>query len=363
MIKTSSLDRWISHSYSGTPEGLGIFRIVFSSFLLFFLIPGSGMDHFEFLSAIPPDFFNPPPGPLRLLDGYPELIVFRLLRLVIILSVVAMMLGFFTKKASILAGLTVLLLQGGIYSVGKVNHEILIGMVPLVMAWSNWGAAYSVDEFGGQVSNQKIETWPITLLSVFLAFMMFTAGFPKILGGWLDISTQATQGHLMNQYFENGRQALLASAAVKTDVPIFWELLDWATVIFETGFLFVLWKPRLFKIFVGLAVLFHFSTMMILNIAFLPNFAVYALFLNWTGFHSGLDRFFSRGGNAKKYIYVTSTSISILLFGGLKWLSSQNIVLKNSDLILHEVVMVSFALIVIIVIGVGRLLTRVRQSI
>lgn len=357
------MDRWIFHSYSGTPEGLGIFRIVFSSFLLFFLIPGNGMAHFEFLSAIPADFFNPPPGPLRLLESYPEFIVFRLLRLVIILSSVAMMLGFFTKKASILAGLTVLLLQGGIYSVGKVNHEILIGMVPLVMAWSNWGAAYSVDEFGGQVSKRKIETWPITLLSVFLAFMMFTAGFPKILGGWLDISTQATQGHLMNQYFENGRQALLASAAVKADAPIFWELLDWVTVIFETGFLFVLWKPRLFKIFVGLAVLFHFSTMMILNIAFLPNFAVYALFLNWTAFYNSLNRFFSRGGNAKKYIYAVVTGFSFLFFGAVKWLSSQNIVLKNSDLALHEVLLVSVALFVVIVISAGRLLTRMRQGI
>jgi len=360
--KKSSFDRWIFHSYSGTPEGLGILRIIFSSFLLFFLIPGNGIAHFEFISSIPADFFNPPPGPLRILGGYPELIVFRFLRLIIILSAVAMMLGFFTKKASIAAGISILLLQGAVYSVGKVNHEILIGMVPLLMAFSNWGAAYSVDEFGGQVSNREIETWPITLLSIFLAFMMFTAGFPKILGGWLDLSTQATQGHLMNQYFENGRQALLASFVVKTDSTIFWEFLDWATVFFEIGFLFVLWKPQLFKVFIGLAVLFHFSTMMILNIAFLPNIAVYAVFVNWTAIYKSLNWFFSRGGNAQKYIYAVATGISILLFGGLKWLSSQNIVLTNSDLTLHEAVLVSFALVVVIAIGSGFLLNRLRQA-
>jgi hypothetical protein len=362
VIKSHSFNRWIFHSYSGTPEGFGIFRIVFSSFLLFFLIPGNGAEHFEFISSIPSEFYNPPPGPLQLLSGYPELIVFRLLRLVIILSAVSMMLGFFTKKASIITGITILLLQGGIYSVGKVNHEILIGMVPLLMAYSNWGAAYSADEFGGQVSNRNIETWPVTLLSIFLGFMMFTAGFPKILGGWLDLTTQATQGHLMNQYFENGRQALLAPYAVATDSAFFWELLDWATIIFEVGFIFVVWKPRLFKMIAGIAVLFHFSTMMLLNIAFLPNFALYALFLNWTAIHRGLDWFFSRGGNAKKYIYTIVTGFSILFFGGLKWMSTQNLVLKNSDLTLHEAVIVIIAFFIVIAVVVRRLFRRFRQA-
>lgn len=346
MTKPSPFNRWIFNFYSVTPEGLGLFRIMFSVFLLFFLIPGNGTDHFEFLSTIPNDFFNPPPGPLRLLAGYPQLIIYRLLRLMVILSATAMMLGFFTKKASIFTGIFVLLLQGAIYSVGKVNHEILIALVPFFMAYSNWGAVYSADEFGGQIQSRKIETWPVTLLAVFLSFMMFTAGFPKIVGGWLDLSTQATQGHLMNQYFENGRQALLSTYALKLDSTYIWEFLDWATIFFEIGFLFALWKPQLFKIFIGVAVLFHFSTMMILNIAFLPNFAVYALFINWTAIHNLLYRFFSRGGNAKKYIYTISIGTAIFLFGGVKWISSQNTLLKNSDLTFHEVVLLSFALFV-----------------
>lgn len=360
MAQSSSFNRWIFQSYSGTPGGLGIFRIVFAGFLLFFLIPGNGTAHFEFLSSMPADYFNPPPGPLRLLDGYPPLLYFRILRLTIILSAVALLLGFFTKKVSIITGVAVLLLQGGIFSVGKVNHEILIGMVPLIMAFSNWGAAYSADQYGGQVSDRSIETWPITLLSLLLGFMMFTAGFPKILGGWLDPATQATQGHLMNQYFENGRQALLASAAIKTDTPLFWELLDWATVIFETGFLFAVWKPRVFKMFAAVAVLFHFSTMMILNIAFLPNIAVYALFLNWPVIHNRMKRFFSKGGDADKYIYATVSGLTVLLFGSLKWISHQDTVLRNSDLMFHEVVLVSFAMFVVIVITFSHFLNRNR---
>jgi hypothetical protein len=236
-------------------------------------------------------------------------------------------------------------------------------MVPLAMAFSNWGAAFSADRYGGQVSDRKIETWPITLLSLLLAFMMFTAGFPKILGGWLDPSTQATQGHLMNQYFENGRQALLASAAVKKGSPFFWELLDWATVFFEVGFLIVVWKPRLVKLFVIIAIFFHFSTMMILNIAFLPNFAVYALFLNWTAIYNGMKRFFSKGGNAEKYIFATVTMFTVLFFGGLKWASLQNVVLKNSDLMLHEVVLISLALVITIVIVISGIINRKRAAV
>jgi uncharacterized membrane protein YphA (DoxX/SURF4 family) len=112
-------------------------------------------------------------------------------------------------------------------------------------------------------------------------FAMFTAGFPKILGGWLDPSTQATQGHFVRQYFVHGRQDLLAPLAATLHAPWVWEFFDVATVVFEVGFLLAILHPASTRLFAVLAVAFHTGVKLTLNIAFLPNLIVYAAVLPW----------------------------------------------------------------------------------
>jgi len=354
--------QWIFNSYSVTPEGLGLLRIIISLFILFFLMPGQGLEHFAYLAAIPSDFYAPPPGPLMILDGFPSFAVFQTLHTVLLFALFAMLLGYRTKLASIVTGLSILLLQGFIFSVGKVNHEIVVALVPFLMAFSNWGASFSLDSIRrGHIS--RVESWPVTLLALFIGFMMFTAGFPKILGGWLDPSTQAAQGHLLNQFFVRERQAFLAGYMVQFDSVIFWELLDWITVIFEIGFLVAVINSRWFRYFIAFAVLFHFSTMMTLNIAFLPNFLAYAVFLNWEKiYQNNLEMYRSftgkRGERSKKRSVISISVFISFLFAILYWLSSGNFLLTDSDLTFHEAAILCFALIVVIWLGMKNLINR-----
>jgi hypothetical protein len=362
MKQQGRFHNWIFHSFDVTAEGLGMLRIFTSLFILFFLIPGHGTTHFEYLSSIPGDFHSPPPGPLMLMDGFPSMAVFQAVQTVMLVSLIAMLFGYRTKLASITAGTSILILQGFIFSIGKVDHEILVALVPVVMAFSNWGAAFSVDS--ARWGEQKTESWPLTLLALFIGFMMFTAGLPKILGGWLDPATQAAQGHLFNQFFVRERQALLAEWFVSFDNVLFWEFLDWATVLFEVGFLFAVWKTAWFKTFVGVVVLFHFSTMLMLNIAFVPNFLAYAVFLNWTGiYQTNLERYRSfTGKRGVKSVFrsvLLFSFITAVLFALLNRLSSMDLVLRDSDLMLHEVVIVSGAVLVVAGIAAKGLLRRV----
>ncbi|MCC5908492.1 MAG: hypothetical protein JJU13_19900 [Balneolaceae bacterium] len=361
MSDQNRFHNWIFHSFSVSAEGLGLLRIITALFIFFFLIPGQGAAHFEYLSVMPDDFFAPPPGPLMLMDGFPSVAVFQTVQTVMMISLLAMLLGYRTKLASITAGLSILLLQGFIFSIGKVNHEILTALVPIVMAFSNWGAAFSFDS--ARWGEQKTESWPLTLLALFIGFMMFTAGFPKILGGWLDPTTQATQGHLFNQFFVRERQALLSEWFVSFDNVFFWELLDWATVLFEVGFLFAVWKTAWFKTFVGIAVLFHFSTMLMLNIAFVPNFLAYAVFLNWTEIYdSNLEKYRKWTGKRGVKSILKSVLLFVLilaiLFAVLNRLSSMDLVLLDSDLMLHEVAIVGGGLLTVAGILVKNLLRR-----
>jgi hypothetical protein len=349
-------NQWIFESFQVTANGLGMFRIFTAMFIFYFLIPGQGTSHFIFLSEMPADFFAPPPGPLMLLEAFPGYTVFQVLHTMLICSLLCMLFGYYTKLSSIMAGITVLILQGLVFSIGKVNHEILIAVVPVVMAFSNWGASFSVDSIRKGFSHD-VHSWPLTLLALLVGFMMFTAGFPKILGGWLDLSTQATQGHLFNQFFVRERDALLAVWFLNFDSIVFWELLDWATVVFEVGFLVTVLSGKWFKRFVCLAVMFHFSTMLMLNIAFLPNFLAYAAFLNWTGIYKCNLRVFRRisgkkGENSKKESVWLLSGVLLVVFTSLSYLSLKEVYLIDTDLMLHEVVIVSVSLAVVVFLAV-----------
>lgn len=364
--KANSFNRWIFETYTVSSEGLGLYRILSSLFILFFLIPGMGFDHFQYLSSLPADFYNPPPGPMMLFEGFPLFIVFQMLYAFAVLSVLAMLLGYRTKWASILSGLFILILQGLIYSIGKVNHEILVPLVPILMAFSNWGNSFSIDSLKPperKTDTSTIASWPLVLLSVFIGFMMFTSGWPKILGGWLDPTTHAVKAHLFNQYFVHEREAYLAGYAVQINSQIFWEILDWITIIFEIGFLVSIRKAKWFRFFLVFAVFFHFSTKMLLNISFLPNFLAYAAFLNWGQIYQSNKSFFKKWAGyddekAGKHSVGWLVIPVIILFSILKWISVQKFFLVESDLMLHESIFLFFAVLVVLYISIRSLIIK-----
>lgn len=348
-------ENWIDDTWRISPGGAGLLRIVTSLYILFFLIPGNGPGHFKYLSELPDQFFMPPPGPMALFQGFPPLLFFHSLLFILFISLMLLAIGYRTKMVSILSGILILILQGFIYSVGKVNHEILTGIFPVLMAFTNWGAAYSVDSFRQKSSAQVTESWPLTLLALLIGFMMFTAGVPKILGGWLDPSTQAVQGHLFNQYFLRGRDALLAARLVNLDQPLFWEFLDWATIFFEIGFLAAVWKRSWFRVFLVFAVFFHYSTMLILNIPFIQNLMLYAAFLNWDRIDRVLNRRigvskFATGEPVSNRVTVFIITITAGSFALIKYFPAGSSFLSNSDLNLQEVVIVHVALAIVLMI-------------
>lgn len=356
----SKFENWIFNSYSPTAEGLGLYRIFAALFFLIFLFPDSFF--YSTLDSLPDEFFTPPPGPMMLFDGFPPEIFFRFIHGLLMVSWVGVLIGFKTKWSSILAGLSMLVLQGFMFSLGKINHEILLAVTPIVMAFSNWGAAFSLDSKFGK-KEKSVEGWPLVLLALLLGFMMFTAGFPKILGGWLDPTTQATRGHLFNQFFVRERQELLAEVAIRFDVDFVWEILDWATVIFEVGFLFAVWKASWTRLFICFAAIFHFSTMMTLNIPFLVNFLVYAAFIKWDSVFRYLNQVPTNlsGENPDRLVWGTAIVIGSL-FLILRLFSNAGYLMSSAEPSLYDLVLISLAVFIIIGLGTKRFIKAVKSS-
>ncbi|MDZ7682591.1 MAG: hypothetical protein U5J63_12995 [Fodinibius sp.] len=136
-------------------------------------------------------------------------------------------------------GRSPLIIKGFFYSTGKINHDLLLAVVPIVLAFSGWGWHTWWIRYGRFRGKQ-------TQAGGFLA--TYIAGIDYWLydvycwvcqttGRLALYCTQATLGHLFNQFFVKGRQDLLATWVVNIDNRMLWELLDYATVLFEIGFL------------------------------------------------------------------------------------------------------------------------------
>lgn len=278
-----AFDHWIFDSFEVSAEGLGLYRMFYAAFVLLFLTPGhSPLLNFGGVAALPEALFHPPPGPMMLFSDFPPAWVAQAISLLLIVSLVALLVGYRTRAASLLTGVLLLTGYGFAFSIGKINHVMLFVLLPIVMSASNWGAAYSIDAHWRPAARRDVDAWPLTLMALLVGFAMFTAGFSKLLGGWLDPTVLATQGHFLKQFFVSGRQDLLAPIFLSIDSVLFWKALDVATVLFEMGFLVAAFHPTATRLFAASAVLFHFSTMMMLNISFAIHLVVYAAFAHWT---------------------------------------------------------------------------------
>jgi len=119
------------------------------------------------------------------------------------------------------------------------------------------------------------------MMALLLGFGMFSAGVPKLLGGWLDVSTHATRGHFFTQYYVIGNLKLLSSWATNITNPFFWEAMDWGAVFFELLFLAAIIKPKWFRFWLLLSIGFHTTTFLLFNISFHFQYIVYLLFIDW----------------------------------------------------------------------------------
>lgn len=351
-MSNNALDKWIFDSYHPTTEGLGLFRIFTALFFLFFLMPNAS--YYSELALFPADFYNPPPGPMMVLDSFPPAWFFFVVHYLLVISWIGVLVGYKTRLMSLAAAGFTLILLGFIFSIGKVNHQMLLILLPAIMAFSGWGRAYSVDERHAKTINGA-NGWTFVLLALFIGFMFFTAGFPKFLGGWLQGDSLATKGHLLNQYFVRGRTEMLSGYMVEFDSPFFWGVLDWATVLFEAGFLIAAFRAGWTRLFVCIAVLFHFSTMLTLNIGFLVNFPAYAAFLPWDKIELGFREWVSSTGKKSADNLPLKFGLTVIcVFLLIKILDETELFFTATEPSFNEVVIIGLAVLIVLYLGFKR---------
>jgi hypothetical protein len=268
--------RRLEETCSNDARSLGLFRIFWGAFILLFFTPYSA-----FVSHVPQSFYNPPILSLaNLFAGFPPYWLMLSGDLVRIWLVVLITAGIKTRWCTITLCLLTFLSNNFVYSFGKIDHDDLLWVVTLCLAFTDWGVHYAL--IPDRPINPKAAARALATAGVVIAFGFFTAGFEKALR-WvnLDFSTGGFLSWFYPGYYLLDRKFLLAPFVFRVP-PQSFKILDYTAVAFELSpFLFLLAGRTAWRAWLLVATCFHLANALLLNIPFYIHVLVYLPFITF----------------------------------------------------------------------------------
>ena len=249
-------------AYGQPAQSLAIFRMLFGVALLALLLP-----RFQWIAGFPDDFFDPPPGPTWFFAGFPPRSYFLAVDALLITASVFLVAGRLVTPASLAISAGLLAGDAWAYSFGKIDHDILLVLLPAFMAAAGWHG------------RGPSRAWPIASYALVVSLAMAVGAWQKLSSGWLDPSANAVLGH--NVVFSADSDAWVWRAAIRHLPSIGWKVLDYGTIAFESAFILVVWKAGAFRALCGVACIFHIVVGQLMRITFLSNLPAYAAFVDW----------------------------------------------------------------------------------
>ncbi|MGB7393953.1 MAG: hypothetical protein WA913_06135 [Pricia sp.] len=316
----NSPSKWYRHlvfkEYATSARNMGLYRIAF----VFFYLLLFGVPTVTWLSQVPEFLFYPQIFSVaRFYALYiPSDFWLGLIDFSIITAFTCLLFGVRTRFTSVALTVLLVLAFSLKFSTGKIGHAIFLAITPLFMAFSDWGEAFSVTGSTKTKDNKKMPRemnaaedtkaqrkakaeresratdrkssndtslyngFALFLLAFSFGFAMFTAGWLKILGGWLSPDQFGSFYHFGTRYFfREENTGLFTDILASNRNILIWKAMDYVTIAFECLFLFAVLNKRIFQWFCAFGILFHIATMLIFDIAYVNNLLVYLAFIPW----------------------------------------------------------------------------------
>lgn len=261
------------------PDGrfLAVLRMAYGLWILLFPVD------ILWIAAVPNEFVNPRPGLFGFVDSVPP--EGALIALTVIRAVLAVLLalGILTLPVSILMTAAMMTAAGISYSFSKVDHFILFELVPLFLVFAGWGHRWSVDAWWRARQGRSSLTtrgMPVLLYAMTIGWAMLSAAVPKVMGGWLDPSRQATRGYIARDIAIGEKLGPLGGWLLPLDIDLFWKLLDYATIAAEGLLIVFVLTPTIYRLWIVLLAFFHTGVYLTLGISFIDYTLVYAVFFS-----------------------------------------------------------------------------------
>jgi hypothetical protein len=301
-------DRWVQDG-PFTAVDLGLYRIIYAVATLL------TVSDVQWVGAFPDSLIDAPTGPFQLLSGFPSPTVLVVLEVLRSVALALLAVGIWTRWVSLAVAVLLLVTYGLSYSLGKIDHTILVVLAPLALSFAQWGRRVSVDAVLNKRAAEPQAQWPLRFLALVVGLALFAAAWVKLTTGWLSPATQAALGHSLVRFYSYDTTSWSAQWIATTSSSRFgWEIIDWLTVAFEFAILLAVPWWRAFRMAIAAAVLFHLGVYLAMDIDFSFNVVVYGAFVSWAALSRPI-----RASPVVKRGTAVSITLFALLLGGAAW--------------------------------------------
>ncbi|WP_028982022.1 hypothetical protein [Sporocytophaga myxococcoides] len=205
--------------------------------------------------------------------GFPSELPGLILYVILLLSCILCILNIYPVFTAITAVVTFIYFQAVFFSFEKIDHGYTtLNYAGLVMPFLLYQQQKNVNR-----GSLLLPDWPLQLIKLSLCLCYLLAGLEKLFiskGVWL--SPVTFKSYLYLHQAPLGMQIL--------NYPALCAALSIAAMIFQLGFICILWNEKLKWIFLPAGILFHLGTVVLLGISSIINpwIFTYIFFIQWS---------------------------------------------------------------------------------
>jgi len=208
------------------------------------------------------------------------------LKWLMIVSLFAATVGFFTSLTTKSSALLFVFYEGLLRSFSHFNHDEMPAVyILVVLAFTPCGDAFSIDSWWGKTNPQRpglVYGYPILLMRALLSWSYFSSAVIKlrVMGlSYMDPDTLPTLAivHSLDNLHDSRFQLAFWLPQVREYTPIFMALV----ILWELLFPLAIFFKRARLIILGMGVVFHLGTLFFMNIFFPYHLAMYIVFVDW----------------------------------------------------------------------------------
>jgi hypothetical protein len=280
------IDSIINRVVPRSAFALGVVRsIVHGTFLISTLFTS-----FSALGSLPPTILRPT-GVMKLLPWsfYDQLQTpsgMLTLKTLLVLSLILSTIGLGTVISTKTSLVLVVFYQGLLRSFGHFNHDEMVAVYfMVVLAFTPCGDDFSVDAWLRKVRKERpafAYAYPILLMQLLMAWVYFSSALIKLrVAGIKYLSQDNLPALAIFHSLDNLHDTSFKIAFWLPHVKQYLPLAVGLVLIWELLFPLAIFFQRLRWWILGIGVIFHLTTMFVMNIFFPHQLAMYLVFVDW----------------------------------------------------------------------------------
>ena len=257
-------------------HGTFLISILLTSFSALGLLPVTILRPTGLMKLLPWSFYDQLQTPSGML----------ILKTALVFSLLFSTLGFLTSISTKISFLLVLFYQGLLRSFGHFNHDEMIAVYYLaVLAFTPCGDAFSLDGVLRKTRRERASfafAYPILLLQLLMAWTYFSSALIKLrVAGLKYLSPDNLPVLAIFHSLDNLHDTAFKFAFWLPQVRGFLPFAVGLVLVWELMFPLAIFWRRWRWWLLGFGVVFHLSTLFLMNIFFPHQLAMYLVFVDW----------------------------------------------------------------------------------